>query len=186
MQSHYISDTVWKFLNVCPDLNDQNKWAAQNETFPGTSAGSGLHSLPRHHQCRCCPCFRFSVIRIPFPHVSAFSPPPSPARHPTCSYSGKVVVQHQFRYSLWKKWYITSLLCLMSTKNVCGDCRLCPDFHTDDECWGRMVLRTGRFSSVYSMTMLWPLNYWRISAWFGERCSVAPVVEIWCGPNVQI
>jgi len=24
MQSHYISDTIWKFLNVCADLNDQN------------------------------------------------------------------------------------------------------------------------------------------------------------------
>jgi hypothetical protein len=45
----------------------------------GTSAAFVLHFLPHQHQCRCCPYFKFSVIRIPFPRVSAFSPPPSTA-----------------------------------------------------------------------------------------------------------
>ena len=45
--------------------------------------------------CFCAYIIRYPYsVSIPFPHVSAFSPPPSPARHPTCSYSGKVVVQH--------------------------------------------------------------------------------------------
>jgi len=46
MQSDYISDTVRKFFNVCAGLNDQNKWAVQNETFPsGTSESQFKNSV---------------------------------------------------------------------------------------------------------------------------------------------
>ena len=73
--------------------------------FPGTNALFVLQSLPHQHQCRCCPYFRFSVIRIPFSFRFLVSPS---FLHPlqlqresgasrilltTCSYSGKMVVR---------------------------------------------------------------------------------------------
>jgi len=71
----------------------------------GTTALFELQSLPYQHQCRCCPYFRFSVIRIPFSFRFLVSPPfPHPLQlqresgasrilFTACSYSGKVVVR---------------------------------------------------------------------------------------------
>jgi len=61
-------------LPVIPDIL-LTRWSNKCSSKVGTSAASGLHSLPHQHQCRCCPYFRFSVIRIPFPFRFLVSPP---------------------------------------------------------------------------------------------------------------
>ena len=135
--------------------------------FFGTAAPFVLQSFPHQHQCRCGLYFRFSVFRIPFCCVSAFS-----TIHPqfqrnthnassilfsTCSYSGKVVptagrwfqenqqTSSLLAFFLVRKWCLILLQLSMTTKSECGECRRCRGFHTHNEWWGQTVLRTGSF-----------------------------------------
>jgi hypothetical protein len=71
-------------------------------------------------------------------------------------------------------WWLILMLLLLSMMSVCGDCSMCPIILMDDECWGGMVLRTRPFSTAYSITIIWRLNFWSILVSFGERCVVPP------------
>ena len=104
--------------------------------------------------------------------VAAVHAPPffheTPA-HPQCTQPPIMHLascSHQQQF----EWDIVSWLCLLkwlrrlktllrSTKSVCGAWRICPGVHMAIECCGQMLVRTGRFSSTYSLTRLWPLNF---------------------------
>ena len=63
-------------------------------------------------------------------------------------------------------------------KSVCRACQLCQVVTRTSDA----AVRRGSEQVVSDFLIHWPLNFLRISACFGERCSVTPVVETWRGP----